>query len=155
MKCSIFNAVALVATISMVFGEETQEKKALVCAQCNSQVNHDCGSRPGNYFDPCPPRNISSFLMEQEAVVCRKLLQYVDESYTDKNKAGERVIRQCGYEDDTDKIRRGDCYYNSGYITRQWTCPCKGDECNSASITTSSILALLATTALARMAANL
>merc|ERR1739838_367649 len=62
-----------------------------------------------------------------------------------------RIIRQCGYKDDSNLHRSGTCYYRSGYSTRTWTCSCEGNECNTASVPVTSS-ALLATAALALVA---
>lgn len=52
--------------------------------------------------------------------------------YILENQSEDRVHRACGTIDDGDVVKRGDCYYKSGYNTRTWVCSCKEDKCNDA-----------------------
>jgi len=86
--------------------------------------------------------------------LCRKMHIFIDQDYTETNQEQDRVQRDCGYIDDEELKRSGECYYRSGYNTRTWACSCKEDGCNGATQHMLSGLTFVATFILGAMLRN-
>lgn len=108
---------------------------AIRCYKCNSEKDGDAclnlsPETSDQFLVDCEVQEINGVNMTD--VLCRKMNIYLDQSYTKKNFAHDRVQRDCGYVEDKHLWRKGNCYYRSGYNTRTWACSCGEDECNTA-----------------------
>lgn len=109
------------------------------CHQCSSHINAQCADPFFHEENPGVPKT-SEFLKDcpkdGKDYYCRKIYQNV--------RGQERVIRSCGWENQTK-----DCYSTVLEEYNTYVCKCDSDGCNSGTMFSISSLAVLSTLALA------
>ncbi|KAF2362342.1 hypothetical protein FHG87_006892 [Trinorchestia longiramus] len=131
MKATFVSAIVFFGLLSLGY--------ALKCYECNSHETpgcYDMSAKSSLNLVDCDTKNDT-----HEYTLCRKLHMFLDES-VGEHPSEDRIHRACGYISDDDVYKRGDCYYKSGYNTRTWVCSCNEDECNSATTSYVSAVAL-------------
>ncbi|KFM58231.1 hypothetical protein X975_04859, partial [Stegodyphus mimosarum] len=98
---------------------------AIKCWECNSRYDRDCGDPFNNAtfaLTDCNQRNLEHF-PQQQATVCRKILQKVRDDY--------RIVRGCGFL--SSEKEGSDCFKRAGTfnVLIQY-CSCDSDGCNAA-----------------------
>ncbi|XP_018022888.1 uncharacterized protein LOC108678901 [Hyalella azteca] len=122
---------------------------AVKCYECNSHEMPECkdmSSKALQSLVDCDSKTNDTHVY----TLCRKLHMFMDEQ-VGENLKENRIHRACGYVEDEDMYKRGNCYYKSGYNTRTWVCSCKDDECNAASTTLVSLAGLVSLLVVARL----
>jgi hypothetical protein len=120
----------------------TDVKNATGCghgADVDPAFLKDCNSQDKDVVELNPVRPTN-----KEFTLCRKMVTQVDFD-VNSNKAGSRIKRTCGW-DDEDKKYVNACYYRGGLGGRINVCSCDTNDCNGSNFMKASMgLGLTAT----------